>query len=180
MINRINTELWRQFGAAIDMFENAVQKCPNELWTFNYSTGKDSKDAKHIDEVRSSYWYIVFHTLFFTDYYLDTDPANFKTPDKFKINEEEIDDVLPENIFSKEDLLEYVTHCRNKLRLLLMDMDEAKAAHRWKNQWRDYSMFEITMYNMRHVMHHTGQLNMMLGRISHDLPIWVSQTNVQQ
>lgn len=178
MINTTKTELWKQFGAALDMFENAINKCPDELWTYNYSTGKDTLQAKHIDEVRSSYWYIAFHTLFFTDYYLDMDPDNFKMPAPFTIKEEDIDEVMPEKIFSKDELLTYTAHCRNKLQNLFKDMDESKAAHRWKNPWKDYSMIEITMYNMRHVMHHTGQLNMMLGKISHDLPVWVSQTNI--
>ena len=177
-MDNFKTELWKQFGAAIDMFENAIAKAPEQLWTYNYSTGKDTLNAKHIDEVRSSYWYIAFHTLFFTDYYLDMDPDKFKMPAPFKIKEEDIDEVMPEKIYTKEELLAYVSHCRNKLHNLLKDMDEAKAAHRWKNPWKDYSMIEITMYNMRHVMHHTGQLNMMLGKTSHDLPVWVSQTKV--
>ena len=25
--------IWRQFGATIDMFENALRACPDELWT---------------------------------------------------------------------------------------------------------------------------------------------------
>lgn len=179
MIEIIREEIWRQFGAALDMFENAIAKCPDSLWTYNYSTGGDSNDAKHIDEVRGSFWYIAFHTLFFTDYYLDTTPENFKTPDKFNYKEEDIDEIMPGRIFSKEELLEYTAHCRKKLNLLLRDMDETKAALRWKNPWKDYSMIEITMYNMRHVMHHTGQLNMLLGKASHDLPIWVSRTKAE-
>ncbi|NOS86164.1 MAG: DinB family protein [Ignavibacteria bacterium] len=177
-MDNFKTELWKQFGAAIDMFENAISKCPDELWTYNYSTGKDTLHATHIDEIRSSYWYIAFHTLFFTDYYLDTDPDNFKMPAPFTIQEEDIDEVMPEKIYTKEELLAYVSHCRNKLQNLLKDMDEAKADLRWKNPWKDYSMIEITMYNMRHVMHHTGQMNMMLGKTSHDLPVWVSQAKV--
>lgn len=177
MIN-IKNELWLQFGAAIDMFENAIVKCPHDLWTYNYSTGKDTLHATHIDEIRSSYWYIAFHTLFFTDYYLDMDPDNFRMPEPFTMKEEDIDEVMPEKIYSKEELLAYTAHCRIKLQNLLKDMDEVKAAHRWTNPWKDYSMIEITMYNMRHVMHHTGQMNMMLGRISHDLPVWVSQTKI--
>lgn len=179
MIEILREELWNQFGAALDMFENAISKCPKVLWTYNYSTNKDTIDAKHIDEVRSSYWYIAFHTLFFTDYYMDMDPDNFTMPEPFTIKEEDIDEVMPEKIYSKEELLEYTAHCRSKLRNLLQDMDETKAAFRWKNPWKDYSMIEITMYNMRHVMHHTGQLNMLLGKASHDLPIWVSRTKAE-
>ena len=93
-MDNFKTELWKQFGAALDMFENAIAKAPESLWTYNYSTGKDTLNAKHIDEVRSSYWYIAFHTLFFTDYYLDMDPDNFKMPEPFNIKEEDIDEVM--------------------------------------------------------------------------------------
>ncbi len=45
--------LWKQFGAAIDMLENALVACPNELWN-----------------TTSEFWYIAYHTLFYLDYYL--------------------------------------------------------------------------------------------------------------
>jgi hypothetical protein len=28
----LRTVLWRQFGAAIDMLDNALRDCPDELW----------------------------------------------------------------------------------------------------------------------------------------------------
>ena len=104
MVKILKTELWKQFGAAVDMFENAIAKCPEHLWTYNYSTGKDTLNAKHIDEIRSSYWYIAFHTLFFLDYYLDMDHDNFKIPSPFNIKEEDIDEVIPDKIFTIIDL----------------------------------------------------------------------------
>src|SRR5438445_13680729 len=48
--------LWQQFGAAIDMLENALVACPDELW---------SDRSRHPE-----FWYLVFHTLFFLDLYL--------------------------------------------------------------------------------------------------------------
>lgn len=176
LTDSLKTELWRQFGASLDMFQNAIEKSPEHLWNYNFSTGRDTSDAKHVDELRGTFWYIAFHTLFFTDYYMDMDPDNFRMPDVFGISQEEIDEVMPKKMHTKEELLDYCEHCRKKLRALLKDMDEAKAAFRWKNPWKDYSMLEMIMYNMRHVMHHTGQLNMILGKEDHSLPIWVSQT----
>jgi len=178
MYNNLKIEIWNQFGAALDMFENAVEKCPSELWTYNYSSGKEAADEKNIDDIRGCFWYIAYHTLFFTDYYLDMNPENFKMPEPFTRKESDFDEVMPPKIYTKEELLFYINYCREKLRNLLIDLDETKAAHRWINPWKDYSMLEITMYNMRHVMHHTGQLNMMLGKIDHSLPVWVSQTNI--
>jgi uncharacterized damage-inducible protein DinB len=85
---------------------------------------------------------------------------------------------MPERTYTKEELLNYVKHCREKARELIGGFTEETATSRWKNEFRNYSMFEMQLYNMRHVMHHTGQLNKMLGQIDHDLPIWVSQTKV--
>lgn len=172
------TELWHQFGAAIEMFENAIKKCPDNLWHYNYRTGNEIKNPKDLEELRSSYWYIAYHTLFFLDFYLDLDPENFRMPEPFKQTEENIDEILIERVYTKDELLGYTVHCRKKLRSLLQDMDESKAALRWKTSWRDFSIVEMCLYNMRHVMHHTGQLNMMLGKKDHDLPIWVSQTKI--
>jgi len=45
--------IWRQFGASIDMLENALLACPDELW------GDRSQ--------RPEFWYVVYHTLFFLD-----------------------------------------------------------------------------------------------------------------
>ena len=75
-------------------------------------------------------------------------------------------------------LVEYTGHCREKCRTLIAGLTEEKAQTRWINERRNYSMFELLLYNMRHVMHHTGQLNLLLGKIDHDLPIWVSQAKV--
>ncbi len=179
MESTYKTELWNEFGAAIDMFENAIVKCPEHLWTYNYSTGKDTLNAGHIDEVRSSYWYIAFHTLFFLDYYLESDPADFKMSETFNIKEEDIDEVMPDRIFTKDELLTYVKHCREKARKLISGFTDKTFTARWIDQYRNYGMYEMQFYNMRHVMHHTGQLNMLLGRIDHSLPIWVSQTKIK-
>jgi hypothetical protein len=160
MDNVLKTELWKQFGAALDMFENAIEKCPESLW----------------DE-ESKFWYITYHTLFWTDYYLSTDPVNFTPPEPYTLGELDPAGVYPDRTYTKEEMLTYLAHCRDRCRKLLNDTDFFNL--RWVTDWRDYSMFEMQLYNMRHVQHHTGQLNLLLGEIDHGLPIWVSQTKVK-
>src|SRR5688572_21394681 len=104
MIKNIKTELWKQFGAAIDMFENAIAKCPQELWETNPSSDMEG--------MRKNYWYIAFHTLFFLDYYLDITPGDFKTRGPLNLTEEEMDEIMPEKTLTKDELLTYVKHCR--------------------------------------------------------------------
>ncbi|HEX9668364.1 MAG TPA: DinB family protein, partial [Thermoanaerobaculia bacterium] len=60
------TILWPQLGAAIDMLENAMDACPEALW------GDRSQ--------RPEFWYLVFHTLFFLDYYLADSAEGFAPP----------------------------------------------------------------------------------------------------
>jgi uncharacterized damage-inducible protein DinB len=159
MINTLNTELWRQFGAAIDMFENAIRKCPESLW-----------------DDGQNFWYIAYHTLFWTDYYLTEESATFLPPEPFTLGELDPAGLMPENTYSKDELLNYAVLCREKARTLLGGFTDDLASNRWIDDSRNYSMLEMTFYNMRHVMHHTGQLNLMLGRIDHALPVWVSQS----
>jgi uncharacterized damage-inducible protein DinB len=162
MNNTLQIELWKQFGAALDMFENAITKCPPELW----------------DDDRK-FWYTAFHTLFFLDYYLDTCADDFKTYGPLNMTEAEIDEIMPGRTLTKDELLVYLKHCREKAHTLIAGFTEETLSARWIDKYRNYSMYEMQFYNMRHVQHHTGQLNMMLGHIDHDLPIWVSQTKVE-
>ena len=154
--------MWKQFGASIDMFENAVRNCPEDLW-----------------DTESKYWYIVYHTLFFLDYYLTTDPDNFSPPSPFTLSEFDPDGEMPERVFTKEEMMTYLNHCRNKCHDLIAGLNADIALNRWKNEYRDYSIPEILIYNMRHVQHHGAQLNLLLRQNGADVPDWVSQTKIK-
>ena len=59
----VKTALWRQFGATIDMLENALLACPDTLW----------REHLWIDTAGTDYgtfWYLTYHTLFWLDLYL--------------------------------------------------------------------------------------------------------------
>jgi hypothetical protein len=159
MINTLKIELWKQFGAALDMLENALEKCPESLWD------DDNK-----------FWYNAYHCLFFTDYDLTTEPENFHPPEPYTMSEMDPSGIMPERTYTKEELIAYLRHSREKARKLIM---QNIAEMRWNNGRRDFSMTEHLLHTMRHVQHHTGQLNMMLGKIDHNLPIWISQTKIK-
>ena len=65
--------LWQQFGAAIDMLENALVACPDELWS----------DRSQ----RPEFWYVVYHTLFFLDLYQSGSVEGFTPPAPFTLDE---------------------------------------------------------------------------------------------
>lgn len=158
----MKTELWKQFGAAIDMFESALVKCPESLW-----------------DDGQNFWYIAYHTLFYLDYYLWTEPDKFMPPESYTLSEFDPEGIMPERTYSKDELLSYVKLCRSRCHDLIAMLTPEKMEARWINQYRNYSIYEVILYNMRHVMHHTGQLNLMLGKIDHKLPLWVSQTKAE-
>src|SRR5262245_12243701 len=135
--------IWKQFGAAIDMLENAIAQCPDELWNTD-----------------SQFWYKAYHTLFYLDYYLTPEPDKFSPPSPFTLSEFDTSGKMPERVYNKEELLSYLQSSRNKCHDLIAGLTDETAAHRWVNEWRNYSIIEILIYNMRHVQHHTAQLNL--------------------
>jgi hypothetical protein len=153
--------LWKQFGAAIDMLENALVACPNELWN-----------------TTSEFWYIAYHTLFYLDYYLTDEPENFSPPSPFTLSELDPAGIMPDRVYSKEELLLYLRSGRNKCHDLIAGLTDEGTTKRWVNEYRNYSILEILLYNMRHVQHHAAQLNLLLRQGINDAPGWVSQTQL--
>jgi hypothetical protein len=151
--------LWKQFGASIDMLENAISFCTDELW---------SNEKK--------FWYITYHCLFWLDYYLSLEPINFLPPSPYTLSEFDPTGAMPERVYSKEELLSYLRHSRNKCHHLIANLTDEIANSRWTNGYKNFSVFEILLYNMRHVQHHTAQLNLLLRQGISDAPGWVSQT----
>ncbi|BFP42551.1 hypothetical protein FGF1_33960 [Flavobacteriaceae bacterium GF1] len=58
-------------------------------------------------------------------------------------------------------------------------MTDKIATSRWKNDYKDYPVLEILLYNMRHVQHHAAQLNLLLRQEINDSPKWVSVTEYE-
>jgi len=156
LINTLRQSIWNQFGASMDMLENAIRLCPEEHW-----------------DTDKKFWYHAFHALFFLDYYLSTDPKTFAPPEPF--TESEFEDRLPDRVYDKDELLTYLAFCRQKCWDLIDDLTVEAATENWINvsQTMVYPTIEILMYNMRHVQHHTAQLNLLLRQEINDAPDWI-------
>jgi hypothetical protein len=155
----LNQSLLSQFGAAIDMLEESIQTCPRGVW-----------------EQKGVFSFQTYHTLFFLDYYLSTDPVGFTQPTNFSYSE--FDDAPDVVIYSQEDLLDYLSACRQKAQTLILGLGESLSAQRWVNESKtmDYSLFEILLYNLRHVQHHVGQLNLLLRQHIDAAPEWIEKS----
>lgn len=154
--------LWSQFGAAIDMIENATQACPDEHWG----------TRKHHTE----FWYIAFHTLWWLDLYLSDSVETFKPPKPFAMDELDPEGLLPEKVYTKDELQKYLKHGRKKSKETIQSLTDEKIEERCGFGWIDGSVAELFLYNLRHIQHHTAQLNFILRQTIDSAPRWVMRT----
>jgi hypothetical protein len=154
--------VWQQLGAALDMLENAVVACPEELWS----------DRSQQPEL----WYAVYHTLFFLDLYLSGSVEGFLPPPPFNLDELDPAGILPERPFTKGELQPYLEHCRAKARATIAALTDETAREVRRFPWGpEMNFLELLLYNLRHVQHHTAQLNLLLRRETGAAPGWVGR-----
>jgi hypothetical protein len=159
--------IWQQLGGAIQMLENAIQACPDELWK------NDSKPPEWVQGGVVGFWYLAFHTLFFLDLYMSKQPDGFAPPEPFTLDELHPDGHLPERAYSKEELLQYLEHARTKCKQVIESMTEAEARGRCGIPWVELSGAELLLSNIRHVQHHAAQLNLLMRQGTDSAPKWV-------
>jgi hypothetical protein len=173
MDQNLRTVLWHQLGASIDMLENAITACPEEVWSEGSSY--------------QSFWYMSFHTLFFLDLNLSDSVEDFMPPQPFTLSELDPEGILPERTYTKLELLTYLAHCREKCRVHIETLSTEKAQRLFLSTekarqilnsaaWRDRTILELLFQSVRHVQHHVGQLNLLLRQKTDSAPNWVGQT----
>lgn len=176
MLTTLKDCLWKNFAASIDMLKNAIEMCPDELWNDN-----------------RKFFYNAYHCAVFTDYYLTIPPVNFFPPLAYTLTEPDeipagaIDDVVPNKLYSRAELSEYVQRTREKCRGVIRSLTEDKLNESWiaTDELADlslsgmdvlkYSILEILFYNLRHIQHHAAQLNLLLRQAINASPDYVSQ-----
>ena len=155
-----NLFLWQQFGASIDMLENAITACPNELWN-----------------EEPTFCQLSHHTLFFLHYYLcdeTPDEEQYTPPPPF--TKSEFEDTPTFTWHTQKELLNYAKLGRQRLHKQLSEnTGEELLTKRFVNAYKDFTLFELLLYNMRHVQHHTAQLNLLLRQKGIIPPDWVSR-----
>jgi DinB superfamily len=154
----INESIWSQFGASLDMLENAIKMCPNDLW-----------------DTPTDFWYQSYHCVFWTDYYLSLEPDSFVPPKPFTFSEFDLSGIKPDRTYTKTEVLDYLQHCREKAFKMISELSSEQLLKRWINEYKDYTLLEILLYNMRHVQHHAAKLNMCLREKFDNAPNWVGK-----
>ena len=123
-----------------------------------------------------AFWYIAYHTLFWTDYYLSGTPEGFTPPAPYTLGELDPEGVYPDRIYARDELLEYLVHVRRKARAVIAAMTEEQAAE--PSSFQRLGLGELLLYNLRHVQHHVGQLQLLLRQRTDSAPRWVRRASV--
>lgn len=151
------------------MLENNVRACPDELWTASLWTTESGYDGF------SRVWYVIYHTLFFLDLYLHGSKDGFMPPAPFTLGELDPAGVLPERVYTKTELLDYMAFCRTKCRATIEGITEERAQELCTFGSRVMPFAELLIYTMRHVQEHGAQLAMLIGQQKNYAPGWVSK-----
>jgi hypothetical protein len=153
--------VWPQFGAAIDMLDNAIAACPDEVW------GDRAREPQP--------WYLAFHTLFWLDLYLTGSIDGFAPPAPFTLDELDPRGLLPPRVYTQKELRTYLAHCRDKCRATIDGLTSERALERCVFGWGEATFGELLLYNLRHVQHGAAQLNLTLRQTTDSAPRWVAR-----
>jgi hypothetical protein len=151
--------LRRQFAAALQMLQQAIEACPDDLWD-DRSQG-------------SPFWHLAYHALYFTDLYLSDDLKDFQARDDHEENTHFLPGdygdfagivTTPEKAYTRDQLVEYAEHCLDKAEEKLEALTDERALQRCGFEWYELNRGEFTLNNLRHLQQHTGQVILMLRR----------------
>ena len=136
--------LIRQYGAVIDMLDETVQRCPDELW---------------LDQLPVyPFWRLAYHAAFYTHLYSSDTAESFVPWEHLKTDLADPDHELgkDDEPCTKEDVAAYnrfiVEHVRSAIPR--QDLDGPSGIP-W---WNQFNKMEMHIYNIRHTQHHVGQL----------------------
>lgn len=162
MIEITKQLLSNQYEAALCTLQSCVVNCPDSLWQTKV--------------VRYPVSQVVFHTLFFADYYLEAQEGEIeKQPfhqdhKEWFADYEQLEYREPTSTYEKEDILRYLAHCREKAVRVVASEDEQTLKGPTGFTRRDFSRAELHVYNVRHIQHHAAQIIMRL-RLESDVDI---------
>lgn len=162
MNSSLKTLVWRQYGAAIDMLDEAISACPEQLWTAEVWEDEDGP-------AYGQFWFVAYHTLSWLDLYLTGDYEGFAPPAPF------VRGKLPDQPYTKEDVRNYLLHCRRKCQTVIEGLTDEQANQIHAFPFMEMGFLELQLYTMRHVQEHTAQLNLVLGKHGVTGPDWIAQ-----
>ena len=142
-----------QYLSALAMLGQAVERCPDDLWTAG----------------RAPFWRVAYHALLYAHLYLQPTEADFMPWERHRADAEVLAarlpyppfrEVAPVEPYARADVLAYLEHCRAEVarRVPALDLDAPSGF-----AWLPFGKLELQLYNIRHVQQHAGELADRLG-----------------
>lgn len=156
-----------QMKAALATLQQCIDTCPDAEW-----------HQAHGDYPFSQ---VVFHTLFFTDYYLERDEASFTTQEfhrehaAFFKDYEELEWKEPVNVYDRADCERYLTFCVDKCAATIAKDDEQSLFGPSGFASKSFSRVELYGYVIRHIQHHAAQLGLRVQLLTGKELTWVNR-----
>ncbi len=166
MLETLKSLITCQLVASLDTLGYCIDACPGSAW-----------QEAHNDAPFSQ---VVFHTLFYADFYLGRDSVPFKDQAFHKSHKdvfrdyEEMEDKLPKHLYEKPFCLDYLAHCVSKLKAVVADETLESLAGKSGIDFRKSSRAELYVYNLRHIQHHAAQLGLRIQWVTGKQMPWFS------
>ncbi len=164
-VEAVREALKSQYRAATAMLAQAVEQCPDDLWTS--------------DAHKNKFWHVAYHALFYMHLYLQPSEADFKPWEKHCEEYQYLGAVpgQPHRLakigepYSKAEVMEYLGICVSMIDSAVdrIDLGSPESGF-W---WYKMSKLEHQLVNIRHIQHHTAQLADRLGAENGPGVAWV-------
>ena len=135
-----------QYRASLAMLRGAIDACPAELWI----------DDSYVNQ----FWQVAYHTLFYTDLYLQPSESTFISWEhhrpkynRFPSGPEVTQALTP---YSIDDVRAYCARCEASVDAAVDRLDLTSPESGFP--WYKMSKLEHQVVSLRHIQHHTGQL----------------------
>lgn len=151
--------LRRNYHAGLRMLRQAVELCPDELW----SEGTHPR----------TFWRIAYHAAFYTHLYLGQNEQAFKPWQHHRRDVPALwGDPAEESPYSREQILDYIDHVSARVDRTVdeLDLETEDTGFDW---YVKPTKLDHQIMNIRHLQGHVGQLSEIL--MSHGIDLdWVA------
>ena len=142
-----------QYRASLAMFREAIEKCPDTLWSR--------------EQDRNKTWQIAYHVLYFVHLYAQPTLEDFVVW-QGQHSESQNDDCFPSppqagsalpiipEPYTKDEVLAYLTYCEESIGDWIDRLDLTSTSSGFS--WYTMSKMEHQLVSLRHTMEHTGQI----------------------
>ena len=162
MLNTFKELIAHQFEAAFCTLNACIDRCPETAWNARVANYKLCQ--------------VVFHTLFYADFYLGPDEPSFRQQpfhldnQRFFRDYEEFEDRAPVLLYDKGAIKAYLAHCRQKAAEVIAAETAESLSAACAFPRRTFSRAELYVYSIRHIQHHAAQLSLRL-RLDHNVDV---------